>query len=78
MKLKTDIRIITLILMVCVALNGHPFATLADASKPAAKALISHSLFEFSPVIAGTEVTHSFTIMNKGDGDLKIPGVYSG
>ena len=44
----------------------------------APRAVVDQTTFAFSPVIAGTEVTHQFTIRNTGDAVLNIPGVYSG
>jgi hypothetical protein len=53
------------------------YAAAADAD-PSPKAIIEKTTFKFSPVIAGTEVTHRFKIHNKGDEVLNIPGVYAG
>jgi len=56
------------------------FAGYAGATEtaPSPKATIDHPAFAFSPVVAGTEVTHSFPIANQGQVPLNIPGVYAG
>lgn len=46
--------------------------------EPGPDAIIDQPVFKFSPVIAGTEVTHVFSIRNPGGADLNIPGVYAG
>jgi hypothetical protein len=38
---------------------------------------IEQTTFEFSPVIAGSEVTHVFQIHNKGSVTLNIPGIHT-
>jgi len=75
MKLKTTFLINTLLFFLILTLTGFSGAKEPDQSP---KAVIEQTTFEFSPVIAGTEVTHRFIISNKGDAPLNIPGVYSG
>lgn len=58
-----------------ITLTGY---TSAKESDPSPQVIIEQTTFEFSPVIAGTDVTHRFSISNKGDAPLNIPGVYSG
>jgi hypothetical protein len=52
--------------------------TVAETANSSPKAVITQTVYEFTPVIAGTEVTHRFNIINKGDAVLNIPGVYAG
>jgi hypothetical protein len=39
--------------------------------------VIEQTTVEFSPVIAGAEVTHVFQIHNKGSATLNIPGIHT-
>jgi hypothetical protein len=57
-------------------MNSIGFAVMS-ASGAGPKAVIEQTLFEFSPVIAGSEVTHIFLVSNKGDAVLNIPGIYT-
>jgi len=41
-------------------------------------ALIAEAIFEFEPVVDGTQVTHDYLIKNKGDGTLEIKKVNTG
>lgn len=75
MKLKTAFLINALLFFLIIILTGY---SIAKESDPAPKVIIEETTFEFSPVIAGTDVTHRFSISNKGDAPLNIPGVYSG
>lgn len=50
----------------------------SPSPEPGPNAIIDQPVFEFPPVIAGTEVTHVFSIRNQGGADLNIPGVYAG
>ena len=75
MKLKTAFCINTLLFFLILTLAGY---VSAEETNPKPKAVFEQTIFEFSPVIAGTEVTHKFIISNKGDAPLNIPGVYSG
>ncbi len=42
------------------------------------KAVMEEISYEFSPVIAGTEVMHRFLILNQGDATLNIIDVHTG
>lgn len=64
-----------LLFFLIITLPGY---TVAKEPDPSPKAIIEQTIFEFSPVIAGAEVTHRFSIHNKGDAPLNIPGVYAG
>jgi hypothetical protein len=41
------------------------------------KLVMEQTTVEFSTVIAGSEVTHTFTVQNKGSAVLAIPGIYT-
>jgi len=75
MKLKTASIINALLFSLILIITGYSGAKEPD---PSPKAVIEKTTFEFSPVIAGTEVSHRFIIQNKGDALLNIPGVYAG
>ena len=75
MKFKKTFHITALMCFLIITLPGYAGAKKPD---PSPVAIIEQTIFEFSPVIAGTEVTHRFSISNKGDAPLNIPGVYSG
>ncbi len=75
MKLKTALHIIALMCFWIIIPNNDIGAT---EPNPSPAAVIEKTTFEFSPVIAGSEVTHRFGIHNKGDTPLNIPGVYAG
>jgi len=47
-------------------------------SKGSPSAFIPENSYEFSPVVDGTQVTHDFIVLNKGDGDLEIQRVKTG
>lgn len=75
MKIKNGFTIILLSLFLIVITGSQAAAANPD---PRPKALIEQTTYAFSPVIAGTEVTHLFYVLNTGDAPLNIPGVYSG
>ena len=75
MKLKPAFLIPALMFFLIITLTGY---TRAEEQNSSPKAVVEQTTFEFSPVIAGTDVTHRFSISNKGDAPLNIPGVYSG
>lgn len=75
MKLKTGSLITALVCFLIIILTVY---TSAKEPDPSPKAMLEQTSFEFSPVIAGTEVTHLFSISNKGNAPLNIPGVYAG
>lgn len=75
MKLKTGSLITALVCFLIIILTICAGAKEPD---PSPKAVLEQTTFEFSPVIAGTGVTHLFRISNKGNAPLNIPGVYAG
>ncbi len=50
----------------------------AIAAFSAPKAFAPQHIYEFTPVPAGTIITHAFTIQNKGDAVLHIKRVKTG
>ncbi len=50
----------------------------AEESLEGPEAWIAGSLFEFQPVLEGTEVVHAFSLENRGDAPLKILKIESG
>jgi hypothetical protein len=76
MKLKTGLlnNIATICFIVIIS-AGYVNAT---GTIPSPKAVIDQITYVFSPVIAGTEVSHSFSIGNQGDAPLNIAGVQAG
>lgn len=76
MKLKTGLfNSIAIICFIIIVLAGYANATEAP---PSSKAVIDQTTYVFSPVIAGIEVSHAFTIGNQGDVPLNIAGVQAG
>ncbi len=73
MRLKTNSLITALVCFLVITSSGY---TGAKEPNPSPKAIFEHTTFKFSPVIAGTEVTHLFRLTNKGTAPLNIPGVY--
>lgn len=51
---------------------------LAEASERGPKAYLPQSVFEFTPVVEGTEIVHEFILRNQGDAPLKILKIESG
>lgn len=76
MKLKPGpFNNIVIICFIIIVLAGY--ANAAETT-PSPKAMIEQTTYAFSPVIAGTEASHSFTIGNQGDAPLNIAGVHAG
>ena len=75
MKLKTGLFIIIFSFFFIIIIDSYASTKEPD---PTPKAMLEQTTFDFSPVIAGTEVTHLFSISNKGNAPLNIPGVYAG
>lgn len=73
MKVKTDLIKVAIIYFLIIFPVGYvwPIA-------PSPKAVIEQITHEFSPVIAGTEVSHGFILGNQGHAPLNIVGVQAG
>ena len=74
MRLRTCIIISIIACFWVIIPTGH---SLAEKPDQLPKVSIEKTVFAFSPVIAGTEVTHIFTVGNKGEAPLNIPGIYA-
>ncbi len=42
------------------------------------KAFLPEDVFEFEPVLEGSQIVHEFTVFNRGDATLKILKIESG
>jgi hypothetical protein len=60
------------------ALFALPWTAAADSVPQKPEAFLPASVFEFAPVVEGTEVVHAFVIHNRGDAVLEILSVSSG
>jgi len=54
------------------------FCMAADAPINGPSAFISDGVFEFLPVVEGSEVVHQFILLNRGDAPLEILDIKSG
>ncbi len=54
------------------------FGSAADAPTGTPSAFLSESVYEFQPVVEGSEVVHGFKIENRGDAPLEIIDIKSG
>ena len=70
------LRTLFLLALICLFPNLGQTATSASPTGP--KAYLSENVFEFQPVVEGTEVVHEFVLFNKGDAPLDIMNVKSG
>lgn len=50
----------------------------AEASGKGPKAYLPDNVFEFKPVVEGTEIVHEFILRNQGDAPLKVLKIESG
>ena len=63
--------------MACILMMpGYAMAT--ESTPKAPQAFLPESVFEFQPVLEGTQVVHEFALKNKGDAPLNILQVKSG
>jgi hypothetical protein len=74
MKIKKFFPISLLLFFLIFISVGHTGAKKSEASP---RAVIEKTTVKFSPVIAGSDVTHVFKIQNKGNAILNIPGIYT-
>jgi hypothetical protein len=74
MKFKTACSFTSFLFILMIFSAGH---TGAEESAMLPKAVIEQTKHEFSPVIAGADVTHVFKIQNTGAATLSIPGIYT-
>ena len=73
MKVKTDFIKVVIIYFLIIFPVSYVWAI-----EPSPKAVIDQTTHEFSPVIAGTEVSHGFILGNQGGAPLNIVGVQAG
>jgi hypothetical protein len=64
--------------LVCLALVAIPWFAAADTTAQKPEAFLPEALFEFTPVVEGTEISHAFVIHNRGEAPLEILKVTSG
>lgn len=67
-----------LLLLILICLSPHLGHSETTDSRTGPKAYLPESVFEFQPVVEGTEVVHDFILSNKGDEPLEILNVKSG
>jgi len=73
MKYKFAVVCISLILLVGLSVVAY-----GGTEEGQAKAVISKNVFEFQPVLDGTEVIHDFVIQNTGTATLEIEKIETG
>lgn len=44
----------------------------ADTETPTPQAVLPESIFEFAPVVEGTEIVHAFVLQNRGEATLDV------
>ena len=64
--------------LIALTLLVVPSWCVADQSSPGPEAVLDESIFEFQPLVEGTQVEHDFIIHNRGDAPLKILKIKSG
>ncbi len=50
----------------------------AEGSQEGPQAYLPETVFEFDPVVDGTEIVHEFILQNRGDAPLEILKIESG
>jgi len=73
MKYKFKVACLSLILLV-----GLSFVSYGGVEEGQAKPVISNNVFEFKPVLDGTEIIHDFVIQNTGTATLEIEKIETG
>jgi hypothetical protein len=62
----------------CLIFFGTSAVGFTEQTLQTASVVIPNSMYSFSPVLDGTEITHDFVIQNKGDAPLAIEKVRTG
>ena len=75
MKISSGTLNIALVCLLIILPTGHIGAV---ETLPLPKAVVEQPSHQFSPVIAGAEIVHHFTLGNQGEAALNIVGVQSG
>jgi len=73
MKYRFTVACLSLILLAALSVVSY-----GGAKEGQAKAVVSNNVFEFQPVLEGTQVTHDFIIQNQGNVTLGIEKIVSG
>ena len=73
MNYKFKVACLSLILLV-----GLSVVSYGGVEEGQAKGIISNNIFEFKPVLDGTEVVHDFVIQNTGTATLEIEKIETG
>ncbi len=63
--------------MACVFMMPG-YATATESSPKVPQAFLPERVFEFQPVLEGTQVVHEFVLKNKGEAPLNILQIKSG
>ncbi|MBR9985607.1 MAG: hypothetical protein KFF68_06820 [Desulfosarcina sp.] len=66
--------------IIALSMVWAPFGCLADQSQSpqGPSAFLPVSIYEFAPVVEGTQVVHEFILQNRGDAPLEIIKIDSG
>ena len=70
-------RKILILSLVCMLL-APVLCLAAEDALTGPEAVLYESIFEFQPLVEGTQVEHDFIIHNRGDAPLKILKIRSG
>ncbi len=68
----------TAVCLSLILLVGLSVVSYGGTEEGQAKAVISNNVFEFKPVLDGTEVIHDFIIQNTGTDTLEIEKIETG
>lgn len=67
-----------LLVVLAVSLLLPAYGETAEPSSQGPKAYCPEMVFEFRPVVEGTEIVHEFVLHNRGDAPLTIRKIESG
>jgi len=73
MKYKLTVACLSMILIACLSV-----VSFGGVEEGQAKPVISNNVFEFKPVLDGTEIVHDFVIQNTGTATLEIEKIETG
>ena len=67
-------------LLIAVLFIGIPVSTLGDSQEATnvPSAYFQETAFTFQPAVAGTDVSHTYVVQNKGTATLEIQKVHTG
>jgi hypothetical protein len=72
------IKINRLLVLFALSLLSPAYGGSVEPSSQGPKAHCAQKVFEFRPVVEGTEVVHEFVLQNQGDAPLAILKIESG